>query len=408
MKNLSKIFFIVIFILCSQLSYSQWIRQQSGTTNNLQSIYFTDEQTGYACGNDVILKTINGGNSWIKTDLSGTWNSVCFVNEETGFICGRLGKILKTTTAGANWFELNSGTTKNLNNINFKNENIGYVSGWSKTLLKTTDGGNTFTNSFGSAYYMWQRSFIMNNYVFLAGVDGAFFRSSNEGATWDSLYLGMPNVFSAVKFFDNGKGYVFGCCGAYFRTTDFGTHWGHDTVYLTEGWSLDDCSFVNEQTGWAAGQMGSIVRTQNGGTTWEKLNSATTLDLKSIAFVNNSTGWIAGRGGFIAKTTNGGGAGSPIGIKNQSLIAENFSLYQNYPNPFNPSTIIKFNLAKSSDVKLTVYNSIGKMEEVLTENFYPAGSYSIEWKPKSKSSGIYFYKLETTSGSELKKMLFVK
>jgi len=410
LKILTKIFLTVSLIfLCSQQSYSQWIRQQSGTTSNLQDVCFLNSETGFACGSNTILKTTNSGFNWVKTEHAGMWNSVYFVNANTGFICGDLGKIIKSTNAGQSWFSLNTTVTKNLNNINFKNENTGYVSGWSKTLLKTTDGGNTFTSAFSNASYMWQRSFIMDDYVFLAGTDGAFFRSSNSGTTWDSLYLGMPNVFSAVKFFENGTGYVFGCCGAYYKTTNFGNHWGHDTVYLTNGWALDDCSFVNQQAGWAAGEMGSIVRTTNGGISWEKLNSETQLAIRTIEFINAQTGWIAGKEGFIAKTTNGGGAGSPIGIQNQSVsIAENFSLYQNYPNPFNPSTIIKFSLAKSSDVKLTVYSLNGKTEEVLTENFYNAGEYSVEWKPESKSSGIYFYKIETESGSEMRKMLFVK
>ncbi len=266
-----KRFFIglILSIFFVSSASAQWFTQQSGTTNNLKCVFFTDNQTGLICGDNVILKTSNAGNNWDKTDLPGIWNSIYFVNSITGFICGNSGKIMKTTSAGDNWFELNSGTDKNLNGVKFTNENTGYITGWNKTLLKTTDGGNTFSGTFGNAYYMWQNTFVLNNYVFLMGNEGALFRSTNSGSTWDSLYTGMPNSLTCAQFFENGKGFIFGCCGAIFRTTNFGNHWNHDTVYLTKGWALEDCYFANNLSGWSVGERGSIVRTSDGGTSWE-------------------------------------------------------------------------------------------------------------------------------------------
>ena len=100
-----KVFFtiIIIFLSCS-FANSQWITQQSGTVNNLKCIYLTDSQTGFICGDNVILKTTNAGNNWNKTELTGIWNSIYFVNLTTGFLCGNNGKIMKTTNAGENWW----------------------------------------------------------------------------------------------------------------------------------------------------------------------------------------------------------------------------------------------------------------------------------------------------------------
>jgi len=85
-----------------------------------------------------------------------------------------------------------------------------------------------------------------------------------------------------------------------------------------------------------------------------------------------------------------------------------FSLYQNYPNPFNPSTTIKFDLAASSDVKLTVYDVLGKVAAVLVNQHLEAGTYNISYSNLSLSSGIYFYELTAGSYREVKKMNLVK
>lgn len=406
MNRLSIIFILLISFY--KVSFSQWFTQQSGTVNNLTSVSFVNANTGYICGDNVLLKTTNSGTNWIKTDFTGVWNSIFFVNSATGYVCGNNGKILRTTNEGINWVPLNSGTNTNLTSIKFTNENTGYITGWSKTLLITTNGGNSFSNPFGSAYYMWRQTFVLNNYIFLLGTDGALFRSTNSGNTWDSLYAGMPNSLSSAHFYENGDGFVFGCCGAYFRSHQFGNHWMHDTVYLTHGWALDDC-FFSGNYGWAAGEQGNIVRTTNAGVTWESLTSNSTSALKSIKFVNNMTGWAAGSEGVILKTTNGGGQGVPIGIENNSSnIANNFLLYQNYPNPFNPSTNIKFSLNKSSKVKLSVFDAAGKWNSLLINDYYREGDYSVEWSAANNPSGIYFCKIETASGSQTIKMLLIK
>ncbi len=85
-----------------------------------------------------------------------------------------------------------------------------------------------------------------------------------------------------------------------------------------------------------------------------------------------------------------------------------FSLYQNYPNPFNPSTNIKFDLPSSSNVKLTIYDMLGKTVDVLVNQNLQAGSYNINYSNTSLSSGIYFYELRAGGLRDIKKMTLVK
>jgi len=89
-------------------------------------------------------------------------------------------------------------------------------------------------------------------------------------------------------------------------------------------------------------------------------------------------------------------------------IPAEFSLKQNYPNPFNPVTKINFDLAKSTNVKLTIYNSLGQVVQNIFEGHKPAGSYQADFNGSSLSSGTYFYRLETDYYTETKKMQLIK
>jgi len=88
-------------------------------------------------------------------------------------------------------------------------------------------------------------------------------------------------------------------------------------------------------------------------------------------------------------------------------------LSQNYPNPFNPSTTIKFNLPKTSNVKLDVYNIKGQHVRTLENGLLNQGVHSVVWNGtddnnQNVASGVYFYRLTANGQSETKKMLLMK
>ncbi|MBS1551737.1 MAG: choice-of-anchor J domain-containing protein [Bacteroidetes bacterium] len=100
---------------------------------------------------------------------------------------------------------------------------------------------------------------------------------------------------------------------------------------------------------------------------------------------------------------------SSIGINQINTgIPSKFALNQNYPNPFNPTTKIKFDLAKSTNVKMTVFNSLGQKVLNVFEGFKPAGTYEATFDGSSLASGTYYYKIETDYFTETKKMQLVK
>lgn len=96
------------------------------------------------------------------------------------------------------------------------------------------------------------------------------------------------------------------------------------------------------------------------------------------------------------------------GITNINEIPDKYSLGQNYPNPFNPETRINFSLPEQTDVKISVYNTSGKMVQVFDMKNKEAGSHYVMFNGLNLASGVYYYKMETNSFTDTRKMLLVK
>jgi hypothetical protein len=91
-----------------------------------------------------------------------------------------------------------------------------------------------------------------------------------------------------------------------------------------------------------------------------------------------------------------------------SEVPTEFKLHNNFPNPFNPTTKIRFDLPKSSNVKVSVYDVIGKENATLVNENLSIGKFEVEWNAKNNSSGIYFYKLSTDDFTEVKRCVLIK
>jgi len=104
-----------------------------------------------------------------------------------------------------------------------------------------------------------------------------------------------------------------------------------------------------------------------------------------------------------------GGPNSVIGINtNGQNIPLSFALHQNYPNPFNPETKINFDIPKSANVKLRIFDVLGREVEVLVNENMKPGKYEVSWNALKYASGVYFYELSSGDFRDVKKMMFVK
>jgi hypothetical protein len=100
---------------------------------------------------------------------------------------------------------------------------------------------------------------------------------------------------------------------------------------------------------------------------------------------------------------------SVLGVDGEAVLPNNFKLYNAYPNPFNPSTTISFSLANAGYTTLKVYNLIGKEVATLFNGNAEAGrNYIVNFDASNLTSGMYFYKLQSGSNVEVRKLTLVK
>jgi hypothetical protein len=397
--------------------YQQFLPNLNG--RSISDITFLDSLTGYAVANsqtdtNYILKTTNGGDNWII--LSRRYNllqRVQFLNLNTGFVCGSA--LLKTTNQGLNWLPVNtsgisaegmwvisydtiwiidqesltggaflttnggvswqqkySNGTENPNEIYFYNSRIGFISGnpTPRVIRKTTDGGNSW-------------SVILNNDYF----DKMYFYDSLLG--WKCSSFGMK------------------------KTTNGGINWISQT--LPTGGIITSLyinfSNVNKDTIWTIGgyilypnnQIRQVLfRTTNGGTNWFYQIPDTTIQTGQywfINFINKRNGWVTPKNypasyNSEIHTTVGGDTTFLSSINQISFNVPNeYRLYQNYPNPFNPSTSIKYKVEGIKNVKLILYDILGKEITILNDKKQTSGSYEVKLDGSNLSSGVYFYSL---------------
>lgn len=131
----------------------------------------------------------------------------------------------------------------------------------------------------------------------------------------------------------------------------------------------------------------------------------------TVSGINYNTNYY-----YRVRGYNTGGAGAYsntinmyilVGIEDDAVPA-GYMLYQNYPNPFNPETNIKFSLKKQSDIRLILYDAVGREAGIIAEGFYPAGMNLIRFDASKLANGIYFYRLITPEYSSYKKMVLLK
>lgn len=409
---------LIIFLFFLKIGFSQtgWVSQSSGTTANLNSVYFISDMTGWTVGDTgKILKTTNGGTNWLSqaSATSHTLLSVFFINSLTGWATGGEGDIITTGNGGTNWMLQSTGSTSALNSIYFISSFTGWAVGEFMTILKTTNSGVNWTALFSGEVALHSVMFTSASVGYIAGNGGYVMKSTNGGINWTVQNSDVSYNLYSICFPPtvSTTGYTVGMgtpSPPILKSTDSGNNWAIQSVPL--GNALNSVYFVNVSTGWAAGFLGTIKQTSNGGINWSDQTSGTTNTLRSVFFVNSTTGWVAGDFGTIRKTGNGGFSGiTKIGTN----VPEKFYLHQNYPNPFNPETLIEFDIAKESNLILKIFDINGKEITTLYKGRLSSGKYRVKFNAVQTGivnlpSGIYFYRLTADNYNETRKLVFIK
>jgi len=205
----------------------------------LRDVSFTDANNGTVVGVDldsaIILRTTNGGTSWIR-QASGTTNNlwgVSFTDMNNGTAVGDDGTILRTTNGGINWISQLSGLTVNetLYSVSFTDANNGTAVGVAGVIVRTTNGGTTWSAQYVQNGFLLGVSFSDVNNGTAVGQQGNILRTTDGGTTWTSQHIVETTThLQSVSFTDANNGTAVGDLGTILRTTNGGATFVEEEV----------------------------------------------------------------------------------------------------------------------------------------------------------------------------------
>ena len=152
--------------------------------------------------------------------------------------------------------------------------------------------------------------------LFAVGYGSTFIKSINGGISWSIKYIPFglsPRNFFSVKFIDINTGWICGDSGAVLKTENGGNTWNWQSTNTNE--RLKKIFFINPQLGFICGWQGNIFKTTNGGNSWINKSISSSYSLNDVHFINSNIGFICGAQshtpptpdkGVLLKTTNGG------------------------------------------------------------------------------------------------------
>lgn len=294
-----------------------------------------------------------------------------------------------------------------------------------------------------------------------SGHGGGIYASEDAGRTFD--YIGLADEEIVCMTHTKDAAFV-GTIYGLFETTDNGKTWNDITKNLQNSSFVISVNslFVTVQGTLLAGTNVGVQRSTDGGTTWKTISDVSVMEVPKAhadqvvakTFAQNSKGelfagtdvygilystddgqsWKSINSGFISDQDGSIGSVAKLVVdKNDNLYAangnggvyvgmyhdtpiekiveakpSNVELGQNYPNPFNPTTNIPIHLSGSGNVKLIVFDVLGRKVATLIDGMMRAGNHQVNFNATKLASGIYFYRLKMGNKVMVRKMLLIK
>ncbi len=320
MKTIIRVY--VLLVIFQSITFSQgWVSLNTGGTRDLSYIDFLDENTGFV--GPPLMRTTDGGNSWLSLPGTANYQSVCFIDINTGYAGdGGIdpGALYKTTNGGINWVVVAGYPTLFPCQFDFINANTGYFVGnhdWIFTpFYGTTNGGQTWNllkqNMFNptpnASFNFYKLKFLNVNTGFLSAAtydnnywNGTYvLKTTDGGLNWATTIYSTSYRFPDFSFPSVNNGFLI-------SESIFGRIFDYNGNFIfTAPNRLYRVYSVNNSIAYSVGDTGGIVKTTNGGLNWNVQNSNTSIRLNAVEFLNGNTGYIAGNGGTVLKTNTGG------------------------------------------------------------------------------------------------------
>lgn len=389
--TMSLILLTAIQLICQSQSGPPWVKYNVGYNYILRGIDFPSNQDNIGfiagesltySGDGIVLKTTNGGETWnsVWTGIDQGLEGSCFVDVNTGFVAGwpntgaGWSGFGKTTNGGTTWTSYQVATDIYFfTDVVFKDANNGIIIGRTNTsagVWYTSNGGQTWSQGTGLGAIPEHACHISGNTYFLVTNGGHIQKSVNNGMTWTTVHSIPGLLLLGIDRFDDNTIMACGDYGALIKSYDGGTTWEEQQIgfdlWHDFGWETQDHLFV-------CGTPEIVAESTDGGATWQNGFPASTgqAALYECIFTANGSGFICGSQGTLLKRLPSCSAG--FTASSTSVCEKNSVTFtdQSYGSNLTydwwfeggiPSTsteqnpIVAYNTPGSFDVKLTVDN----------------------------------------------------
>lgn len=317
----TRVFILTIVLLLQTVVNAQenWTEVRRGGSGDLVSVYFTSSEKGWVGGDDGYLAiTRDGGRNWNRQPLNSTENvnEIYFRNDDSGYVlAGR--RIYLSKDGGATWRENILVNSKDYNNltpdflsIRFADKKRGWVVGSltnqkdeiaDSLILKTVDSGENWVRvAIPYKQELYHLDFVNESTGWIVGDKGLIMMTEDGGETWKKLNSGTSVSLFNVDFRDKKNGLIVGSKGTILRTEDGGQTW--EKVASNQTKSLLRVNYADDKRAWAVGSSGVILQTEDKGKTWRQVNNRIADSLYGL-YMEKKTGWAVGKKGLVLKYT---------------------------------------------------------------------------------------------------------
>jgi photosystem II stability/assembly factor-like uncharacterized protein len=436
MKNLFG-FLIVIFIISNCVLKAQWVSANwpfSGYTNCLS---VSDSNIFAGTNGDGIYASTDDGINWtaysnglpnltIVTSLAicplnKTGNSNLFAGTNTG--------IYLSKNNGLNWTPFNNGLTNSeVLSLVVSDTNIFAGTNGKGVFLSTNNGSswsevnNGLLNNYSTNVY----SLLVtpfgadSSYALFAGTSRGVFRSTDNGANWTDENVGLSYYPAVNSLVSSGKYLFAGTFAGVFLSTNYGSTWTAVNNGLNNSVVFSLAISADGKDLFAGTLHNGVFLSKDNGENWSAINDGlANLTIYSLFVNSEGTSTTKIFAGTYSNVYHRSISDLITDVKKENNnFPASYSLKQNYPNPFNPTTSISYQLASPSTsrsglqayshVTIKVYDLLGREIATLVNEIKPAGNYSVKFDGSKLTSGIYFYRMESGTYSQTKKLLLLK
>jgi photosystem II stability/assembly factor-like uncharacterized protein len=366
--------------------------------------------TGY--NNAQIIASTDDGGSWhlAKTGLNRVMDAFAASGQNLFLSLDDAGVYLSTDN-GTTWSQTNTTVEPYAFSFVTMGSNL-FVGTWYQGVYATTDNGASWARKdSGLANLMVNVLLASGSNLFAGTSGGGVYLTTNGGTSWAGVSSGIPAHYGYIDAMTSVGSVLF--VGTYnigvYTSTNNGASWTAARSGLPQlgvpYYKIN--AFASSGNSLFAGTYGGgVYLSTNFGTSWTSVNEG--LSRLAIRTLAVKDGYLFA-GGDSSGVWRRPLSEMPTGVTEApGAVPSEYSLSQNYPNPFNPTTVVSYQLPVASNVKLAVYDVLGREVAVLVNGRMEAGTHEVIFNAAGLASGAYVYRLRAGSSAQTRKLMILK